>query len=143
MVRTAGITTGLVTVAFGLGICIGLGVKADAQRNPRVLEIRRYTANDGKLNDLVKRMGGGEAKFFEKHGMTNVFHAVAADAPESQNTYIYVLSHESREAAQKSWDAFRNDPDWKTLRATSEAAGPLVGKVETIFVNPTSYSMLK
>jgi hypothetical protein len=143
MLRTTGITMGLVSVAFGLGISIGLGARADAQRGARVLEIRRYTANDGKLNDLVKRMGGGEAKLFEKQGMRNVFHAVAAEAPESQNTYIYVLSHESREAAKKSWDGFRNDPDWKTLRATSEVAGPLVSKVETIFVNPTDFSMVK
>jgi len=143
MLRNTGITMGLVSVAFGLGIAIGLGARADAQRSARVLEIRRYTANEGKLNDLVKRMGGGEAALFEKHGMTNVFHSVAADAPESQHTYIYVLSHESREAAKKSWDGFRNDGDWKTLRARSETAGPLVGKVESIFVNPTEYSMLK
>jgi hypothetical protein len=143
MLRTKGVTIGLVSLAFGTGIYVGLGVQADAQRTSRVLEIRRYTANDGKLEALVKRMGGGEAKLFEKSGMKNVFHAVASDAPESQNIYYYVLSHESREAAKKSWDTFRNDPDWKTLRASSEVNGPLVSKAEVTFVSPTEFSNVK
>ena len=42
--------------------------------------------------------------------------SVAAEAPEYQNTYVCVLAHESREAAKKSWDDFRNDPGWKEMR---------------------------
>jgi hypothetical protein len=102
--------------------------------------IAEYTANPGKLDALVQRMRDGETKLFEQHGMKGVFYSVVSDAPESQNTFIYVLSHESREAAKKSWDEFRNDPSWKSLRDTSETNGPLVGKVESTFVNPTDFS---
>ena len=143
MLRRAGMTCGFVSLAFVLGLLVGFGARADAERGRGVLEIRRYTANEGKLDALVKRMREGEAKMFEKHGMKNVFHAVAADAPESQNIYYYVLLHDSREAAKKSWDAFRNDPEWKTIRAASEVNGPLVGKVESTFVNPTEFSKIK
>jgi NIPSNAP len=143
MCRSHSVTAGLITMAFGLGLFIGGGVGASAQRNTRVLEVRRYTANAGKLDALVKRMREGEAKLFEKHGMKGVFYSVAADAPESQNTYIYVLAHDSRDAASKAWDGFRNDPAWKSLRDTSEANGPLVGKVESVFVNPTDFSPIK
>ena len=45
-----------------------------AQLGNPVIEIRKYTAHDGKLGALVKRMGEGEARMFEKHGMKNVFH---------------------------------------------------------------------
>ena len=141
--RSAGVTVGLVSIAFGLGLVLGMGVRTEAQRENGVLEIRRYTVNDGKLDALVKRMGGGEAKLFEKHGMKNVFHAVATEAPESQNTYIYVLQHDSRDAAKKSWDDFRNDPEWKSLRAASEPDGSLVGKAEATFVRPTDYSAVR
>ncbi len=72
--------------------------------------------------------------------MKGVFYSLAADAPDSENTFIYVPSHESREAAKKSWDAFRNDPAWKSMREASEASGPLVGKVDSIFVIPTDFS---
>src|SRR6266404_3915929 len=134
-----GITIGAIAVAFGIGLWAG-GARADAQRTARILEVRKYTANPGKLDSLVRRMRDDETKLFEKHGMKGVFYSVAADAPESQNTFIYVLSHESRDAAKKSWDDFRNDPSWKSLRDPSEANGPLVGKVESTFVNPTDFS---
>jgi hypothetical protein len=143
MFRTYGITAALVSVAFGLGLFVGGGVRVDAQPTTRVLEVRRYTANAGKLDELVKRMRDGETALFEKHGMKGVFYSVAAEAPDSQNTFLYVLSHASREAAKKSWDDFRNDAAWKSMRETSEANGPLVAKVETIFVNPTDFSPVK
>jgi hypothetical protein len=143
MFRTYGVMAGLAAVAFGLGLFAGGGVRVDAQRSARVLEVRRYTANAGKLDALVKRMREGETALFEKHGMKGVFYSVAAEAPDSENTFLYVLSHASRDAAKKSWDDFRNDPAWTLMRDTSEAGGRLVGKVESIFVNPTDFSPLK
>jgi NIPSNAP len=142
MVNRYGIPACLVLAAFGCGMWLG-SARVDAQRTSRVLEVRRYTANPDKLDALLQRMRGGETKLFEKHGMKGVFYSVAADAPDSQNTFIYVLSHESREAAKKSWEDFRNDPAWKSMRDTSEAAGPLVGKVESTFVVPTDFSPAK
>jgi len=142
MLRNHGVKVSVIVAAFGIGVWVG-AVRTDAQRTARVLEVRRYTANAGKLDALLQRMREGETKLFEKHGMKGIFYSVAADAPESQNTFIYVLSHESREAAKKSWDDFRNDPSWKSMRDTSEAGGPLVGKVESTFVNPTDFSPLK
>ena len=142
MRRTHGIVAALVAVAFGLGL-FAVGVRVEAQRSARVLEVRRYTANPGKLDELVKRMRESETALFEKHGMKGVFYAVAAEAPDSQNTFLYVLSHASREAAKKSWDDFRNDAAWKSLRETSEANGALVAKVDSIFVAPTDFSPLK
>jgi hypothetical protein len=142
MIRSHGMTAALILVAFVLGVQIGV-VRVDAQRSTRALEVRRYTANEGKLDALVKRMRDGETKLFEQHGMKGVFYSVAAEPPESQNTFIYVLSHESREAAKKSWDDFRNDPAWKALRDASEVNGPLVGKVESTFVTPTDFSPVK
>jgi hypothetical protein len=142
MVRTCGMMAGFVVVAFVLGVYVA-GVPVDAQPSARVLEVRRYTANEGKLDALVKRMRDGETKLFEKHGMKGVFYSVAAEPPASENTFIYLLAHESREAAKKSWDAFRNDPAWKSMRDASEVNGPLVAKVESTFVTPTDFSPLK
>ena len=139
MMRRSLMTVGVLSVVFGIGLWVG-GSRAEAQRSARVLEVRRYTTHPGKLDALVERMRGGEAKLFEKAGMKGVFYSVAAEAPDSQNTFIYVLSHESREAAKKSWDDFRNDPAWKALRDPSEANGPLVSKVESTFVTPTDFS---
>ena len=64
----------------------------------------------------------------------------AGDSSEQPQGPGEQLAHESREAAKKSWDAFRNDPEWKTFRAASEVNGPLVSKAESTFVNPTEFS---
>lgn len=109
----------------------------------RVFEIRTYTTHPGRLDALNARFRDHTTRIFEKHGMTNVGYWVPLDEPKSQNTLIYVLAHESREAADKSWDAFRNDPEWKKAQADSEADGKIVEKVDRIFVAPTDYSPMK
>jgi hypothetical protein len=113
-----------------------------AQAN-HVFELRTYYAADGKLADLNARFRNHTLKIFERHGMKNVVYGVPMDGPASSNTLIYLLQHSSREAAQKSWDAFRNDPEWVKARAASEANGKLVDKVESVFLAPTDYSPMK
>src|SRR5437899_12453409 len=113
----------LIVAAFGIGVWVG-GASVGAQQTARLLEVRRYTANPGKLDALLQRMREGETKIFENHGMKGVFYSVAADAPDSQNTFIYVLSHDSRDAANESWGDFRNVPSVKCGRHTSDANGP-------------------
>jgi hypothetical protein len=109
----------------------------------RLFEVRTYTTEPGKLPDLLKRFREHTCKLFEKHGMTNVGYWVPTDEPKSKNTLIYVLAHENRAAADKSWAGFRSDPDWIKARTASEADGKIVTKVESIFVTPTDFSALK
>jgi len=111
-----------------------------AQSRSRVFELRTYTAADGRLDALHARFREHILSFFQKHGMTNVVYFKPMDAPLSQTTLVYLLSHESRDAAAKSWAAFRDDPDWKKLSAET---GPLASKVESVFVVPTDYSPMK
>ncbi|GAB4373802.1 MAG: hypothetical protein OHK0021_15890 [Bryobacter sp.] len=108
-----------------------------------VYELRTYIAADGKLEDLKARFRNHTVKIFEKHGMKNVVYGVPMDAPANGNTLIYLLQHDSREAAKKSWDAFRNDPDWQKARAASEVNGRLTTKVESVFLDPTDFSPMK
>ena len=109
----------------------------------RVFEIRTYTCEPGKLPDLLKRFQDHTTKLFEKHGMTNIGYWVPTDEPLSKNTLIYVLAHDSRDAAKKSWDGFRSDPDWIKARDASEASGKIVTKVDSIFAAPTTFSAIK
>lgn len=144
MPRSHGVTAALVAIAFGAGLYVGGGVQAQAQKKSiKVLEVRKYTVNDGRLDALVKRMREHEASYFAQYGMTNVFHATAADAPDSANTYLYVLGHESREAATKSWAEFRKDKDWPVFRAESEKDGAILKKADVTFYNVTDYSAIK
>ncbi len=143
MLRNYKIGIGIVMLAFAAGVLVGQATLVKAAGNNRVLEIRTYTTHEGKLPALVERMGHGEGQVFARLGMKPVGFFVAAESPKSDNTFVYILSHESREKAAENWAKFREDAEWKQIRAKSEAAGPIVSKAETIFVNPTDFSALK
>ncbi len=138
----------IVCAAFATGLAArGLfspAVTVHAAAN-RVFEIRTYTAAPGKLEALKSRFRDHTVKLFEKHGMKNIGYWVPQDAPLKDNTLIYVVAHESREAATKSWAAFRADPDWTKARAESEKDGPLTaqGGVTSVFADPTDFSAIK
>lgn len=128
---------------FSAGYWVGMANSVHAQTNNRVFELRTYTTNEGKLTDLNKRFRDHTMEIFKRHGMTNIAYWTPEDKPLSENTLIYVLAHESREAAKKSWDAFRNDPEWKKVSAASEEHGKIVTHVDSKFMDPTDYSPMK
>lgn len=134
---------GLVTLGFLAGRASGPDPVALAAQNTRVFELRTYTTHEGKLDALHARFRDHTMKFFEQHGMKNVGYWVPQDPARSHNTLIYLLSHDSREAAKASWAAFNSDPGWQKAKADSEAAGRIVSKVESVFLTPTEYSQLK
>lgn len=135
------VTAGLLALTFGAGFLVGRDAPAAAQTQNRVLEIRTYvTPDQAGLNALVKRMRS-EAKIFDRLGMKGVGFFVAAEAPKSENTFVYILAHESRERAKENWAKFGPDPEWQALRAASEPTGQI--KIESIFVSPTEFSPLK
>lgn len=134
-------------VTFVAGLAAGAAIQsrpvAHAQTANRIFELRTYTAPDGKLEDLHARFRDHTTRLFEKQGMTNIGYWRPIDAPLSSNTLVYLLAYPSREAAKKSWDAFRQDPDWQTARERSEANGRIVTKVDSVFLEPTDYSRMK
>lgn len=106
-----------------------------------VYELRTYTTNEGKLDDLHARFRDHTVGLFAKHGMENVGYWVPTDPELSANTLIYVLKHKSREAAAESWKAFIGDPDWKKAFAASRKDGPLLAKApESVYMELTDYS---
>jgi hypothetical protein len=132
---------GLVVVAV---VSYAAGVEqAEKRANGRVFELRTYSAAPGKMAALNARFRDHTCKLFEKHGMTNIGYWNPADSKEADKKLIYIVAFPSREAADKSWIAFRNDAEWKTVRETSEKDGRLVEKVESVFLNPTDYSPMK
>ena len=109
--------------------------------NAQVYELRTYTTNEGKLDELNTRFRDHTVGLFKKHGMESVGYWVPTDEQRSKNTLIYVLKHESREAAKKSWAAFIADPVWQKAFAESRTDGPLLAKSpESIFMATTDYS---
>jgi NIPSNAP protein len=118
-------------------------VIAQAPGDHRVFELRKYTAPEGKLVDLEKRFRDHTIRIFNRHNMTSIGYWVPQDAPDSQNTLIYVLAHPSRDAAKKNWADFQADPEWQKVAAESQVNGRIVTKVESTFMDPTDFSQIK
>jgi hypothetical protein len=134
----------LLLIGFAAGRLSSGGTVAHAQAANRVFELRTYTTNEGKLPALNARFRDHTTRLFAKHGMTNIGYWTPQNAPLSQNTLIYVIAHSSREAATKSWAAFRADPDWQKAAAASEVGGKILSKSpESVFMDPTDYSPIK
>jgi hypothetical protein len=134
------------TVVFIAGVALGT-VRTNSSvafaQSKHVFELRTYTAPEGKLGELNARFRDHTLKIFERHGMKSVLYMTPQDAPDSQNTLIYVLEHQNREAAKKSWDAFRTDPEWVKVAKETTANGPITTKVVSVFADPTDYSPTK
>ena len=136
------------TVVLGLGVLAfavqgALASKEGKKVDPRVFELRTYTAKPGKMKALHTRFKDHTNKLFEKHGMTIIGFWSPLDEKQADEKLIYLLAFPSKEAADKSWKAFREDPDWVKAKNASEKDGPLVQKVESVYLNPTDYSPLK
>ncbi len=105
-----------------------------------VYELRIYHVYEGKLDDLLRRFRDHTTKLFEKHGIKNVAYWTPTDDPLKGKTLVYILEHPSREAATANWQAFRDDPEWQTIRDKSEANGKLVEKIDSTFMAITDFS---
>lgn len=102
-------------------------------RDTRYFELRIYHAATGKLDALITRFSDHTTKLFEKHGMQNIGYWVPVN--NEKNTLYYILAYPSKEARDKSWTAFRDDPDWKKVVEESQRNGKLVDSVKSVFMN--------
>ena len=112
-----------------------------SSKPPRVFELRTYSAAQDKLDALQARFRDHTLTLFTKHGMTNVAYWIRTDEGSSQ--LIYILAHQSKDAAAESFKNFSRDPEWDSVKKASEANGVLVDKAESVFMQPLDFSPIK
>jgi len=130
---------GVLAATFAVGWFAGQSQAQQAQA-AKVYELRTYTTEEGRLPALHKRFRDHTMKLFAKHGMRNVIYLTPIG---EDNKLVYLLAHDSKESAEKSFAAFRSDPDWTKARDESEKDGKIVAKVDSVFLAPTDYSPMK
>jgi hypothetical protein len=105
-----------------------------------VFEVRTYIASAGKFEDLQARFRDHTIRIFARHGMKSIAYWIPTD---QRNTLVYIIQHESRDAAARNWKAFMSDPEWMKVAAASNANGNLVARVDTYFATAADYSPVK
>lgn len=124
---------------FVAGFSAGIFWQPDqvqAQGN-KVFELRTYTTADGKLPNLNARFRDHTMRIFNRHNMENIGYWVPQDTP---NTLVYIIAHDSREAAQENWGGFREDAEWPGV---AQASGVGRVQVESVFMEATDYSPMQ
>jgi hypothetical protein len=108
-----------------------------------VFELMIYHALPGKTPDL-ESIFHDVSKLQARHGLKAVGYWVPrGNDPAWENTFVYLLIHPSRQAAETNWNALHSDPAFLPYR---NAAAPLIQqvngvyKVDEVYMQPTLYS---
>ena len=131
----------------------GVGNNTLIEKN-EIYELRIYYTHEGKFDDIISRFENHTTKLFEKHGFNNVGYWTSKSREKAsyadeilnnkdQEALYYIVSFPNMEERDKSWDLFINDPDWNKAYGESIKEGPIVSRIEQVFLNPTSFSKLK
>jgi hypothetical protein len=117
---------------------------ATATKAPRLFELRTYESHNEAAHRSKVRMFTemGEVDIFRRVGLTPVFFSRTLIGPRMPSL-MYMLVHENMAAREKSWDAFRTDPEWKKLASTQGYSdAQIVSNITTIFLRPAPYSQI-
>lgn len=132
-------TLSLILAAVALATLSNVALAAAAPATGKVYELRIYTANAGKLADLQALFRSHGVRLLGKHGIENVFagtvlEGAQSDGADAPNLLVFLLGHASREAADRSWEAFNAEADW-------QPAAPLLAKEPaSTFMEATDFS---
>ena len=101
-------------------------------------ELRLYETVPGRLPALNDRFAKHTVELFKKHGVRML--GFWTDEIGSSNLLSYIVSFESSEDREKTWESFRADPEWIKVRAETEKDGPLLARVRNTIMKLTPYS---
>lgn len=139
LLKTAAVSLLSLTIGLGAGIL----VSTSAQDTGKVFELRIYTATPGNLDNLHARFRDHTTRIFGNHGMKVVGYWSPTSAEEADDTLVYMLEHASQEAADASWRAFGQDPEWSRVAEASNANGPILAGIERRYMKATDYSPMQ
>jgi hypothetical protein len=117
---------------------------ATAAKGPRLFELRTYESPSEKAHLAKVKMFSemGEIEIFKRVGLTPVFFSRTLAGPRMPSL-VYMLVHDNMAAREKSWDAFRNDPEWKKVSSTPGFSdADIVTNITTIYLRPAAYSQV-
>jgi hypothetical protein len=107
----------------------------------RVFELRTYESHNDRAGlKKIEMFENGEFPIFRKVGLNWVFFArdiVGAGLP----SLTYLLVFPNLAAQEKSWNAFRDDPDWVKLRSEPQYQD-IVSNIHSVILRPTDYSQI-
>ena len=132
----------ITSISLIVGLGSGIFYSTSAQ-NQKVFELRTYQATPGNLGNLHARFRDHTIRIFRKHGMEIVGFWSPTSEEERDDILVYLLAHDSQDAADASWQAFGADPEWASVAEESNKNGQILAGVERKYMVATDYSPMK
>jgi NIPSNAP len=111
----------------------------------RVFELMIYHTVPGKVPAL-ESIFRDVSRLQAQHNLKVLGYWVPNEDPAWKDTFVYIVEHPSREAADANWNALHSDPSFMPY---FQAAEPLIAKangsyhVDEVFMHPSEFSPVK
>ncbi|WP_260410866.1 NIPSNAP family protein [Cohnella xylanilytica] len=99
-------------------------------------ELRIYTILEGRMDAIQQRFERHTLGIFERLGIK------VADLWIDQTGHpklYYVIEYKNMEDRQLKWGTFVQDPEWVEVKRKSEESGPIIEKIEEIFMRRAEF----
>ena len=126
-----------------LGGIEGMPEIAVPPQKPRLFNLRIYEShNEAAAKKKIEMFNTGELAIFRRVGLTPVLFGEALIGSRLPNL-TYLLVFDDDDARQAAWNTFREDPEWKKLRAIPEYEDKrIVSKITNTLLTPAEYSQI-
>ena len=106
------------------------------EANVMLYELRIYTILPGRMDNIRSRFADHTLGIFQRLGMKVVDFWEDA---EGKSVLYYVMAYDNMEQRNQQWDTFRADAQWQEAKQASELGGPIVEKVEEVFMTRSAF----
>ncbi|MEN6337099.1 MAG: NIPSNAP family protein [Phycisphaerales bacterium] len=111
----------------------------------RVFQLRTYESPSRKTGlKKIEMFNTAEIAIFRKVGLHPVFFGQTLAGTKMPNL-TYMLGFKDMEESKAAWQAFGQDPDWKTLSAKPEYADKAILRpkgITNLYLKPADYSQI-
>lgn len=103
-------------------------------------EMRIYYILPGRMDAIHKRFSNYTIELFQKYDIKTIDFWEDANGKE---IIYYIVEHKDRESRDSNFEKFTKDTEWLEVKRISELDGPIVEKIESIFMSRVPYSPMK
>jgi hypothetical protein len=101
-----------------------------------IYELREYKAFPDTVDRLHRRFEDHVLPLFVEHQIEVLGFWV--DSQDSTRL-LYLTAFPNEEERVRRWDAFKNDPEWKSVKQASEVSGPLTSEIVSRILQTAPY----
>jgi len=102
-----------------------------------IYELRFYSVAPGRMADVHARFRLHLPALFQRHGVNCVGRWTALAGPNAPR-FVYLLAYRDYAHRESAWDGFYADPEWRRVRAETNAGQEMVERVDLMFLKPNA-----